>query len=59
MIWTGERSKELGLIDDLSSLPQIVDHVLEADDILSFTRADYSIDGILNKVVLSLSSHFR
>ena len=59
LVWTGERSKELGLIDDLSSLTQIVDHVLEADDVLSFTRADYSIEGILNKVAFSLSSHFR
>jgi protease-4 len=59
LVWTGERSKQLGLIDDLSSLRQIVEQVLEADAVLSFTRADYSIGSILNKVAFSFSTHFR
>ena len=59
LVWTGVRSKQLGLIDDLSSLTQIVDQMLKADAVLSFTRADYSIKSILNKVAFSLSSYFR
>ena len=59
LVWTGERSKQLGLVDDLSSLKQIVDQVFKADATLSFTRVDYSIEGIFNKMAFSLSSHFR
>ena len=59
LVWTGERSKQLGLVDDLSSLKQIVDQVFKADATLSFTRVDYSIEGIFNKIAFSLSSHFR
>jgi protease-4 len=59
LVWTGERSKQLGLIDDLSSLKQIVSEVLEADTVLAFTRADYSIESILSKVAFSLTSYFR
>ena len=59
LVWTGERSVQLGLVDELGSLKHIVHEVLQADAVVSFTKVDYSIEGIFSKVVFSLYSRFR
>ncbi len=59
LVWTGERSAELGLVDELGSLDQVVHEVFAADSVVSFTKMSYSIEGIFNRVVFSLLSQFR
>jgi protease-4 len=38
LFWTGERSIELGLADELGSLDTVARDVVKAEDIVDFTR---------------------
>jgi protease-4 len=40
LFWTGERSIELGLADELGSLDSVARDVVKAEDIVDFTRRD-------------------
>lgn len=65
LIWTGEESIKLGLVDELASTSQVAREVIGAEDIVDFTRRESYLDefaeqlgaGLLN--ALSMSSFLR
>ena len=40
LIWTGQKSVELGLADEIGSLDYVAREVIKAEDIVDFTQKD-------------------
>lgn len=49
LIWSGERSLELGLVDELGSSGYVAREVIGAEKIVDFTPRDYSLEGLLRR----------
>ncbi len=49
LVWTGERSLELGLVDAFGSSSFVAREVIGAEKIVDFTPKDYSLEGILKR----------
>lgn len=49
LFWSGERSLALGLIDEFGSAGRVAREVIGAEDIVDFTRRDYSLEGLLKR----------
>lgn len=58
LFWTGERSLELGLIDEFGSAGQVARDVIGAEKIVDFTPRDYSIEGLLMRSGASVLADF-
>ena len=54
LVWSGERSLALGLIDEFGSAGQVAREVIGAERIVDFTPRDYSLDAILRRGGASL-----
>jgi protease IV len=54
LVWTGERSLELGLIDEFGSAGHVAREVIGAERIVDFTPRDYSLSGLLKRSGASL-----
>ena len=50
LFWTGERSIELGLADELGSLDTVARDVVKAEDIVDFTRRENVIERLAKRV---------
>ncbi len=44
LLWTGEESVELGLVDGLASSSQVAREMIEAEDIIDYTHREYFLD---------------
>ena len=44
LIWSGEKSIELGLVDDLASASQVARDIIGAEDIVDYTRRENYLD---------------
>ena len=55
LIWTGEQSVELGLVDALGSPGYVAREVIGAEDIVDFTRRQTVLDQFANKIGSSLA----
>jgi len=49
LFWSGERSLALGLIDEFGSAGRVAREVIGAEDIVDFTRRDYSLEALLKR----------
>jgi protease-4 len=56
LFWTGERSIELGLADELGSLDSVSRDVVKADDIVDFTRRENIAERIAKRVGASIGA---
>ena len=50
MIWTGEKSIELGLVDALGSPGYVAREVIGAEDIVDFTKRKTFMDQFASKI---------
>jgi len=50
LVWTGERSIELGLADELGSLDTVARDVVKAEDIVDFTRRENLVERLAKRV---------
>ena len=58
LFWSGERSLALGLIDEFGSAGRVAREVIGAEDIVDFTRRDYSLEGLLKRGGASIIEEF-
>jgi len=58
LVWTGERSLELGLIDEFGSAGHVAREVIGAKRIVDFTPRDYSIGGLIKRSGATLMTEF-
>lgn len=56
LFWTGERSIELGLADELGSLDTVAREVVKAEQIVDFTRRENLVERIANRVGASVAT---
>ena len=56
LVWTGEKSLELGLIDGFGSSGYVAREVIGAKKIIDFTPRDYSLEGLIRRGGVSLLS---
>ena len=49
LIWSGEESLNLGLVDGLASSSQVARDIIGAEDIVDFTRRETYLDQFANK----------
>ena len=56
LFWTGERSIELGLADELGSLDSVARDVVKADEIVDFTRRENIAERIAKRVGASVGA---
>ena len=54
LVWSGERSLELGLVDEFGSAGQVAREVIGAERIVDFTPRDYSLGALLRRGGASL-----
>ena len=54
LVWTGEKSLELGLIDAFGSSGYVAREIIGAKEIVDFTPKDYSFDALLKRGGTSL-----
>ena len=63
LIWSGQESIELGLVDDLASASQVARDIIGAEDIVDFTKRENYLDrfakNIGSAVVRSISDSFE
>lgn len=50
LVWTGERSKELGLVDDLASASEVAREVVGAENIVDFTVRETYLDRFARQI---------
>ncbi len=58
LFWSGERSLALGLVDEFGSAGRVAREVIGAEDIVDFTRRDYSLEGLLKRGGASIVEQF-
>ncbi|NKB37013.1 MAG: S49 family peptidase [Gammaproteobacteria bacterium] len=59
LIWTGEQSIELGLVDALGSAGYVAREVIGEEDIVDFTRRDSYLDQFAGSLGASLMNQFE
>lgn len=59
LVWTGERAKELGLIDDFGSASFVAREVIGAEDIVDFTTKENILDRFAKQVGVTAASVLR
>jgi protease-4 len=57
LVWTGERARELGLIDEFGSAGYVAREVIKAEDIVDFTVKKDIFDRFADRVGASLEKH--
>jgi protease-4 len=55
LVWTGQQSMELGLVDGLGSAGYVAREVIGAEDIVDFTRRDTYLDRFARQVGATLA----
>jgi protease-4 len=50
LVWSGEKSIELGLADDLGSIESVARDVIKAEDIVDYTQQDSIVDRIAGRL---------
>ena len=56
LFWTGERSIELGLADELGSLDSVARDVVKAEEIVDFTRRENIAERLAKRVGASIGA---
>lgn len=56
LVWTGEQSLDLGLVDALGSASYVAREVIGAEDIVDYTRHENVLDLFANKVGTSMAN---
>jgi len=56
LIWTGEQSLEIGLVDELASAGYVAREVIGEEDIVNFTVTDDLLDRLAKRVGASMAS---
>ncbi len=56
MIWTGNKSIELGLVDDIGSVDSVAREIVKAERIINFTREKFPWEGSFGLFVRNLLS---
>ena len=56
LFWTGERSIELGLADELGSLDSVARDVVKAEEIVDFTRRENVAERLVNRLGAAMGS---
>lgn len=56
LIWTGEQSIDLGLVDALGSASYVAREVIGAEDIVDFTRHETVLDVFANKIGAAMAN---
>ena len=59
LIWTGEQSLELGLIDGLGSAAYVAREVVGAEEIVDFTRRESYLDKFVSKLGSAIAKSFQ
>ncbi len=54
LIWTGEESIELGLVDGLASASQVARDIIGVEDIVDYTRREHFLDQFARQIGASL-----
>src|SRR5260370_29383719 len=58
LVWSGQRSIELGLTDALGSVNSVARDVIKADDVVDFTQQETLADRLTRKFGASMGSTF-
>lgn len=56
LVWTGEQSLDLGLVDALGSASYVAREVIGAEDIVDYTRHETVLDVFANKIGASMAN---
>jgi len=59
LIWTGEESLELGLVDELGSAGYVAREVIGAEDIVDFTHHENYLDRFASSIGASFAAHLE
>lgn len=54
LIWTGEKAKELGLIDEFGSAGYVAREVIKAEDIVNFTAQEDLLNRLIDRLGVSV-----
>jgi len=58
LVWTGEQSVTLGLIDDLGSSSYVAREIFEAEKIVDFTRREQVLERLIERLGVTIANTF-
>lgn len=59
LIWSGKQAINIGLVDDYGNIDSVAKHVIQAENIMNFTREEMFLDRLATKISVAFSQQIK